>query len=114
MNVWKWTSVFLALLCCVALAACGDAAPGSSSQSPAAPADRPPRCTVCGTGTMLTITRRETITSRHPCMHGHEGYDGMAKYDDNTYCGCDTCHYGARTASVYVGESFIYCEYAVS
>ena len=33
MNVWKWTSVFLALLCCVALAACGDAAPGSSSQS---------------------------------------------------------------------------------
>ena len=114
MNVWKRTSVFLALLCCVALAACGDAAPGSSSQSPAAPADRPPRCTVCGTGTMLTITRRETITSRHPCMHGHEGYDGMAKYDENTYCECNTCHYGARTASVYVGESFMYCEYAVS
>lgn len=79
-----------------------------------APADRPPRCTVCDTGTMLTITRRETITSRHPCMHGHEGYDGMAKYDENTYCGCNTCHYGARTASVYVGESFMYCECAVS
>ena len=79
-----------------------------------ATADRPPRCTVCGTGTMFTITRRETITSRHPCMHGHEGYDGMAKYDENTYCGCNTCHYGARTASVYVGESFMYCEYAVS
>ena len=79
-----------------------------------APADRPPRCTVCDTGTMLTITRRETITSRHPCMHGHEGYDGMAKYDDNTYYECNTCHYGARTASVCVGESFMYCEYAVS
>ena len=41
-NVWKWTSVFLALLCCVALAACGAAAPGSSSQSPAAPASSGP------------------------------------------------------------------------
>ena len=81
---------------------------------PCGPADRPPRCTVCGTGTMLTITRRETITSRHPCMHGHERYDGMAKYDENTYYECNTCHYGARTASVYVGESFMYCEYAVS
>lgn len=42
MNVWKWTSVFLALLCCVALAACSAAAPGSSSQSPAAPASSGP------------------------------------------------------------------------
>ena len=73
---------------------------------------RLPLCTMCGAGTMSNVTRRETITSRHPCMHGHEGYyDVMAKYYDNTYYECSACHYGTRTSSVYVGETLMYCEY---
>ena len=64
---------------------------------------RLPLCTMCGAGTMSNVTRRETITSRHPCMHGHEGYyDVMAKYYDNTYHECSACHYGTRTSPVYV------------
>lgn len=74
---------------------------------------RLPLCTMCGAGTMSNVTRRETITSRHPCMHGHEGYyDVMAKYYDNTYYECSACHYGTRTSPVYVGETLMYCEYA--
>lgn len=58
MNVWKRTSVFLALLCCVALAACGDAARALLRK-----AQRP-----------RPIARRGALCAiREPCYPSHAG-----------------------------------------